>query len=209
MTDVRIIYNPYENKTTLIYEKHVITSAENKIYSYLLSDGFYEVLLPFKKRYSIWYGLLPELIKEVNDDELKIIFEGRLSDYELIKKAFEECREIVENEGYANAWSLDFEKNFESENVINQLLSAANMLRDVCETRAELREVDKFKSAVSDDEISELYGRLMSMIKKHIEKWEVSSDDYRQNRINELNVIIGVIENVPDEIKLLKKEETV
>jgi len=206
MTDVKIIHNPFDNTTTLVYGSHVIRSSGNKINSYIISDGFYSILLPFRKRYSVWNGLLAELIYEVNDDELNIVFEGRHSDFELVKKSFEECRDIVENSGYSNLWSLSYKENFEAVNLKEQILYAADMLKESCETRAELKEIDEFKETIDSESVDSGYARLNEILKKHKEKWEGANYAFKMNRISELELIMNNLQETGSKIKQLKKE---
>lgn len=197
MTSIRIVYDPFRNKTRIACDGREITSLDNKINSYVLSEGFYNVLLPFRKRYSVWNGLLPELINEVNDDELSITFEGRQEDFEKLEKAFEECRDMVENIGYSNSWTLYCEKGFENENIIDELINAAGNLKGLCETRAELGELRQFSECAKDMDISECRDRLMLLIGEHIGKWETSGEKYRDSKISELKMIRENVMKIP------------
>lgn len=192
MTDVKITYDPFESKTVIRCGDHEITSPDNennKICSYILSYGFHRILKPFRTRYSVWNGLLPELICDVNDDELDIVFEGQASDFEELEAAFGECRELVENAGYTNSWTLHHTQNFNAESFAEKLISTSDRLKEFCDTRSELSELDDFKASVRCGSISEGHKRLASIIGKHIEKWESSSDKYRINNINMLTFI--------------------
>ena len=82
MTNIHLVYDPYADKVQVYIESREITAPENKIYSFLDLNGFYKCLLPFRRRYAIWEGLLLELLEEVNDEDLHIIFEGRRTDHQ-------------------------------------------------------------------------------------------------------------------------------
>ena len=201
MTEVKIIYDPFKKKTTLIYAGHKINSPDNKIQSYLTSYGFNEILMPFKKHYSVWNGLLPELIYEINDDALNIVFEGRHSDHELVEKAFNKCRDIITDSGYSNSWSLSYKADFEEDNLIDRIINSADELKNLCETRAELDEINKFKASIHDEQVHTACGKLKRIVETHIKKWNKSYEPYKDSKITELKIILDDI----DEVSEMKK----
>lgn len=202
MTTVKLIFNPFDKKSRLFYENNEITAMENKVYAFLQSGDFCEVLLPFNKRYVIWRGLLPELMNEVNDSELHIIFEGRESDFIRLEQAFDKCRPMIESMGYENQWHLSFIKNFEAEDILDKLIQAAESIRDMCETRAELHEADAFITNAVHGDIQVNYLAVRSLLEKHQEKWRYSTDRYKKEKIDYLNMVAESIKEISNLLKI-------
>lgn len=188
MTEVRIVYNPANSRCRLFYDNREILSAENKIYAFLTTENIHDILIPFNRRYTIWQGLLPEIICEFNDDELNITFEGREDDFRALEEAFEKTESIVENIGYTNRWSLTFVKNFEQEAATERVLFIAQEIREMCETRAELYEIKDLVESVSVKELTEICESLQDIIEAHKEKWNQSSERHKKSKVDFLNI---------------------
>lgn len=190
MTNIRLIHNPFTRETTIYCEKKKITAEENKIYSFLNTNDFNDCLLPFNKKYAIWQGLLPELMLEVNDDELHITFEGREVDFQSLENAFKQCGTIVTNLGYENNWRLFYIPNFNAEYLAAALNNLAGTLREICESRAELREVDSIVGDIGKNDFRKCYKRLQEILSKHLEKWENSDNKYKEEKVNYINSVV-------------------
>lgn len=204
MTTVRILYNPLDRSNRIFFEADEIFAVENKVYTFLQSNDFYEALYPFRRRYVIWHGLLPELIHEVNDSELHIIFEGRERDFIQLEHAFERSKPMVEQMGYENEWQLSFVRNYDAEHMTGQLIEAAKSIRDMCETRAELHEVDGFISKAERSDIKENYINFCRIMEKHFKKWSSSSDRYKKEKMDYLKIIADHVKGMS---KLLEQQE--
>lgn len=189
MTNIHLIYNPYTNKVQIYNERNEITAAENKIYMFLNTNGFENCLMPFRKRYTIWEGLLLELLEEFNDEELSITFEGRKADYQRLEASFQQLKPAVENAGYQNLWQILFVQNFEAADIAKQLVQAAEELREMCECRAELSAVDNLIAEVNEERLLENCSQLMTILSEHIAKWQQSSSSYRQEKIVCLKIL--------------------
>lgn len=189
MTNIRLVYNPFTKEIHIYNERREITASENKIYTFLNSNSFYDCLLPLNKRYVIWEGLLPELLEEVNDEELHIVFEGRKADYQLLEEAFQQLKPAIENAGYENKWQLTYVRNFEAVDIVEQYVKVARSLRELCECRRELNEVDNLIAGIREDNLSESSTQIKAVISDHILKWEQSTNDYRQEKIMYLKML--------------------
>lgn len=184
MTDIRIVFNPAAKESEVYCGGRRIEAKENKIYTFLEANDFYECLLPFTKRYMIWQGLLPELIIEANDDALRIVFEGTEADYRRVEEAFRQTRTVVSNLGYENSWQLSHEGNFEERNLNALLADLAGALREMCETRAELRALDAFcKKLDAGSGFAECEREFKKLAGEHLKKWEKSDNRYKEEKI--------------------------
>lgn len=199
MIKVHLIYNPFNKKCRLFFDNMEICDLENKVYSFLKSEEFHELLYPFNKRYVIWQGLLPELVNEVNDSELHIIFEGLESDFSELEKAFEQCKDIVLNIGYENQWHLSHVRNFDEEHFAKQMDEVAEQLGNICETRAELREIARFVTTVKERDVGKNCRQMQQLLVKHIEKWEDSREKYKEGKISYLKMLEETVKEIKDE----------
>jgi len=190
MTNVQIIYNPFEDKTRVIYENHEILSDDNKIVTFLKTNGFHKCLYMFNKKYVMWQGLLPEIIKEVNDDELHIIFEGSDADFEKLEVAFCESKDIVNNIGYENNWNLSHISNFTVDRAADDLKDIIESFREFCETRAELAQLNECISLLNADTYADVCKKVEKIFEQHIEKWQNSDNKYKEEKIGFIKVLL-------------------
>lgn len=188
MTNIRIVYNPFEERTFVYNEQTELSAMENKICTFLNCSPFPDCLRPIRKRYLIWEGLLPELVCEVNDDELEIIFEGRTEDFQLVSAAFEDSAGLLPELGYENRWKLTHAGNFETAHIAGTLSALARDLREMCESRAELAEVDRFLRLQGNPDVDR--DILADMLARHMEKWKNSGSPYTEEKILYLQLLV-------------------
>lgn len=189
MTDIRLVYDPFEDRMHIYYEEEVITEAENRICDFLRTHGFRKCLLPFRTKYAVWEGLAVELVQEVNDGELRIVFEGQEEDYRLIREAFRKAEAAVRELGYQGSFGLAHTGNFELPNVAKKLGDIVRSLREMCESRAELAKADGLLAQIDAGQLKQSCTALEGLILGHIEKWEQSGSDYRQEKIAYLGML--------------------
>lgn len=191
MTNIRVAYDSVTGKASVCFGQEEITAAENRICTFLSSSGFHNCLHPFRKRYVIWKGLLHELIDEVNDEELQIVFEGQASDYRLVEEAFRRSADAAEEQGYTNKWELSYAGDLGMESAVETLLELAKSLREVCESRAELGTVDHFILQMKKSPGGVDCGTLRDILAGHIQKWGTSGSPYSQEKITYLEMMLG------------------
>lgn len=189
MTDIRIVYDSFTKKAAIYIEQEELTAKENRICAFLSNSSFLDCLLPLRKRYLVWDGLLPELINEVNDDELRIIFEGQVSDYLILEDAFHQSVPRITELGYADNWRLEHMGDFAAELTVGVLNDLAKKLREMCESRAELSEIDHYLRQMQEEELMKECDLLAGMIAKHMEKWENSGSPYAGEKIMYLELL--------------------
>ncbi len=210
MTNIRLVYNPFTKEAEVYCENKKISAEENKIYMFLKTNGFYECLLPFNKRYVIWQGLLPELMIEVNDDELHILFEGTKEDFQTLENSFTQSEIYVNNLGYENNWVVSYLPNFTVENLVQTLCDTAENMKDICESRAELHEIDNYLSDAHEIEAMEAYQKLKRMIAGHLKKWENSNNKYKDEKKNFIeHIIMSNLRELEIQYGLITHEEGV
>lgn len=189
MTTIRLICDPYSGNVRLFIEETEITAPENKVYGFLKENGLIKALYPFNRRYVIWRGLLPELMSEANDSELRIVFEGRSGEFHKLEQAFDECRPMVQNLGYENHWELCHIKNFETENLKRDFVQLAASLKDMCESRSELYEVEHLISMAKTVSLKGSCQALVAFLNKHRPKWEQDKGQYQKEKSDYINML--------------------
>lgn len=198
MTDIKIVYDPYAKKTSVFYYEHEIVSEDNTIVSFLKTNGFDKCLSAFKQgKYVRWQGLLPEIIKDVNDDELSIIFEGKDENFKELEVAFHDSKDTINNMGYENNWNLSFVENFSDiETVIENLKCIIEKFRDFCDTRKELDLLRDYINRLKPDTYTEIRENVMKTFEQHIEKWENSNSPYKEGKIGLMRILLNDVENL-------------
>ena len=196
MTNIKVSYNPFTKETKVYNEKHEIAAAENKLHTFLNTNGFYDCLVPFRTKYVIWEGLLPELFNEANDDELRITFEGRESDFAVLKEAFERSETVNNGAGDANKWSLVHIGNFDVQNLLDELLDLAQVIREICETREELNEINQSISGIKKGDYSRGCQSLQRILSAHIHGMEQEDDRYRSGKTVHLEMTASRLDEI-------------
>ena len=191
MTNIRLVYNPFTGHTRIYNENQELTAKENRLCAFLGSDGFAGCLLPFRRRYTVWEGLLPELLRETNDEELHVIFEGRDEDFRKMEEAFAQTRPAAENAGYENRWQLTHVQNFEAGSLVRQLRELADQMREMCESRRELSEIACLAQEIREENLDQSCRSMRDVLRAHIAKWEQSQSEYRQGKITYLKMLEG------------------
>lgn len=191
MTDIRVTHDPVTGEASICFGREEIRAEENRICTFLNSNGFHNCLYPFRRRYVCWKGLLYELIDEANDEELRIMFEGQASDYLLMEEAFRRSADTAEEQGYINKWELSYAGDLGMESALETLLELANELREVCESRAELGTVDHFILQMDKTPGCGDCGTLRDILTGHIQKWEADGSPYCQEKIAYLEILLS------------------
>lgn len=124
MREVQIQYNPYLKYTRLVVDDVEHHGSAKRIDDYIVGKPISEWLAAYSESYYQWNGILPELMEELNDDELEITFYGFREHYEQIEKAIMSQISAVEELGFESThWSLNYKEAY-STNKLQDALSA-------------------------------------------------------------------------------------
>ena len=186
MTSVSLIYNPYSLKSRILIAERELDAPENRIVEFMNRESFYDLLRPFRRRYVVWDGLLPELLEEINDPEAEITFIGREADFEAVRAAFEESRPQVEEHGYGNSWKLYSQIEYERSNMYERLEDAAQSLLELCETAEEQQALQHLVGASAQPDIPDFGAGILEQIDFHLKKWKESTSAYKNSKIGQL-----------------------
>lgn len=193
MTTIRINYNPFNEKIQVRVDDRTLDKKQNRIMSFADSLGFAAWLMPYHHKYQVWEGLLQELMEEVNDDELDIVFEGRQSDFDRLETAFTESKEDVVMVGYRNNWKLFHLTNYERENIIQELLNSINNLSDYAVGEKDIQLLTRIKDDLEQDipsqEMDRIYKKICGFIERRRMELEHDGSDFKEANLNMLKLI--------------------
>ena len=122
MRKVQIYYNPYLKHTRLVVDGIEHCGSAKRIDDYIIGKPISTWLTDYSESYYRWNGILPELMEELNDDELEILFYGFREDYLQVEQAMMSQISAVEELGFASAhWSLNHRDAYSTQDLKNAL----------------------------------------------------------------------------------------
>jgi len=116
---ITLTYNPYIQSVSLTHGG--ADASTPRLREYLRGD-MTQWLHYSVSSYRCWLGLLPELVQELNDDVLVIVFRGRPEDYQVFREALERQSDDLTALGFApDQWTLEWEDAFSPEEVLRNI----------------------------------------------------------------------------------------
>lgn len=122
MRKVQIYYNPYLRYTRLTVDNIEHCGSAKRMDDYMIGKPISTWLTAYSESYYRWNGILPELMEELNDDELEIIFHGFREDYLKVEQAMMSQISAVEELGFTSThWSLTHQDAYSAQDLKNAL----------------------------------------------------------------------------------------
>ena len=181
MHDVILSYNPYARRTYLNIDGIERKESSRRIDTFITGKDINMWLSPFVDSYRRWNGFVPELMDELNDDELRISFLGTSEDYKKVVRAIEEQKKIAEGCGYSSEnLSIAYKERYSPE-IIQMILQR---YVSVWYSRAKLQLSLNLLSITEQD--------LATTKPLSIKKMQSIYDSLR-------NVLMSELESVPDD----------
>ncbi len=118
-------------RTGVCIDKKPVRSIKNRLYSLVCEQGMDKWLLPRREGYINWKGILPELARQLNDDEFEIMFTGRRYDYERFEEELANQAEGLKRKGELSECTCKFNSRWEAietEAEIGKVMYAAHEL---------------------------------------------------------------------------------
>lgn len=123
MRIVKIIYNPYSECTRLLIDDIERKGNDNRFEAAIVGKPMKSWVSPYFESYRRWEGILPELMDELNDDELDIYFYGISGQFDFLKNELQKQALLVEEKGYSSsAWSIQMKQRYRPERVQESVL---------------------------------------------------------------------------------------
>lgn len=107
MHEVHIYYNPYSESTRLVVDGAERRSSAGRVDDYIIGKPISNWLAAYSESYYHWSGILPELMENLNDDELDLTFHGSREHCKMLEEALQTQRTCVEELGFEfGHWKL-------------------------------------------------------------------------------------------------------
>lgn len=107
MLSVNLSYNPYLQTARLYVNDQLWKKGGDRLGSFVVDHPMEMWLAPYVRGYLRWNGFLPELMSELNDDEIDLNFAGTTEDYTYLQNELRTQCELVEHSGYSSSqWKL-------------------------------------------------------------------------------------------------------
>lgn len=102
MREVKIFYVPYIRRTRLIIDGEGRAGGTSRLEEFVIGRSLDNWLAPYVFSYQRWNGILPELMNDLNDDELEIYFFIPPEYFTQVKEEFARQSLMVEADGYSS-----------------------------------------------------------------------------------------------------------
>ncbi len=102
MKRIEITVSPFRREgqlTRLVIDGMNVESNENRLTAFVVRKNFYEWLYPYSRGFQKWQGILPELVRELNDDTFVITFHGRERDFQTLREVMAAQQESLARRG--------------------------------------------------------------------------------------------------------------
>ncbi len=134
MKRIEIQVNPYHcgsQITRLTIDGIEVMSNVSRLTTFVVRKNMYEWLTPFSRGFQKWEGILPEFVRELNDDTFDITFIGRVRDYPFFRDAVASQQESLMRRGMQTNLSQRFVPLGAPAGMVN---SVKDLLKDFIET---------------------------------------------------------------------------
>ena len=102
MKKIEILVSPYRNggqMTRLTIDGVDVVSNESRLTAFVVRKNVYEWLYPYSRGFQKWQGILPEFVRELNDDTFDITYHGRERDYQFFRDVVAAQQESLTRRG--------------------------------------------------------------------------------------------------------------
>lgn len=102
MRKIQIYFNPYLESTRLIIDGKVRLNCGSRLDDFIVGQPLDKWLAPYGFSYQRWHGLLPELMEELNDDDLSLEFFSLPEYFSMLAEEFDKQTSLIEERGYSS-----------------------------------------------------------------------------------------------------------
>lgn len=119
---ISLFYNPYLKSTRLIVNGVEHGFSGHKLDEFIVGQDLTSWLSPYSISYRKWNGVLPELIEQLNDDEISLSIYTSQEMFEPIKQEIEIQSFMIEESGYdSSGWELKMIDYYDEQTLIKNL----------------------------------------------------------------------------------------
>lgn len=122
MRKIEIFYNPYFKSTRLVTDGEERSKEGRRVNEFIVGQPLENWLSPYVFSYQKWSGVLPELMDDLNDDELEIYFYSLPKFFPKFSEEIENQNDAVIEKGYStDLWKYACIENFSPQKIRQQL----------------------------------------------------------------------------------------
>lgn len=119
---VKLIYNPYSQAATLQKDEQEFSRSGSRMDKCLIGKPMSDWLEANVKGYHQWNGFLPELMAEINEDDIRLIFSGKEEDYQRFTEAvLRQNTVMAENAGQQIKLKIEYVEMFSVKKLLQQM----------------------------------------------------------------------------------------
>ena len=172
MIKIQLYFNPYTQSTRLIIDGRERFISNRRLDEFIVGQPLDKWLAPYIFSYQKWHGLLPELMDEFNDDELKLEFFSLPEYFSRLGEEFDKQTSLIEERGYSSdLWHCLCEEAFLPEDIRAAFIKFVTDKKKFAPDQFALQLFDSIEYALSEHEsasvekLREIYGTIQETIR--------------------------------------------
>lgn len=166
MRNVEIYFNPYSESTRLIIDGEERIGGETRLEEFIVGQPLDKWLSPYVFSYQRWNGLLPELMEDLNDDDLNLTFFTLPEYVSKLSEEFDKQTSLIEEKGYSSdLWRCLCEEAFLPEDIRSAFLKFVMEKRRFAPDQWSLSLFDRVEDALNDKKMSDSVEQLRGIYK--------------------------------------------
>ena len=183
MRKVEIYFNPYSESTRLIIDDEERRGGETRLEEFIVGQPLDKWLSPYVFSYQKWNGLLPELMEDLNDDDLHLTFFTLPEYVSKLAEEFDKQTPLIEEKGYSSdLWRCLCEEAFRPEEVRGKFLNFVAAKKRFAPDQWSLSLFDQVEESLNDKTKSDTVNDLRGIYKDICEAVQSSKEVCMRNR---------------------------
>ena len=149
MKNIEIRVSPYRSgrqMTRLTIDGVDVVSNESRLTAFVVRKNVYEWLYPYSRGFQKWQGILPEFVRELNDDTFDITYHGRERDYQFFRDGMAAQQESLTRRGMETDVSQRFVPLSTPTGMVNNV---KNLLQDFIDTIVQRLDGDGYEELIN------------------------------------------------------------
>lgn len=185
MRDVEIYFNPYSKRTRLFVDGRERLGGGTQLDAFVVGQPLDKWLSPYVFSYQRWNGLLPELMEDLNDDELNLTFFTLPEYFDKLSEEFDKQTSLIEEKGYSSdLWRCLCEEAFLPKDVCSSFKRFVREKRHSAPDQWSMSLFDRLEDCLNDETRSDTVDKLLKIYKDIQEAVQSSKKECMRRRRN-------------------------
>ena len=191
MLPANLRYNPYIQSAELLIDNGKVRLS-GRLGAFITGQPISEWLEAYSIGYRHWEGFLPELVSDLNEDNLSLKFSGITEDFAKFHAAIIRQNQQLQRMGYSpSEWTLEHVPAFLPERIIPAMSQLVKTLLPIAPSQASLialEAVAEEENLLKPESVKSMYARILAAIGKaadycremcpeKIRRWENAQED--------------------------------